>query len=290
MSMKHAFRCAFVLPLLVPCIASAQDVPSPTRSVQMNGLKLAIEEQGTSGPSVIFVSGVGEDHATWKAVQPGVASFARTLSYDRPGLGRSEPTDKPRGVDDLAAELHALLLASGLPPPYVLVGHSLGGAIVRVFAGRYPTQVGGLVLVDPEDGRLLDALRVRMDTELWKSREAAMEKALPNMPPPVREEMKGLNASSAIMNRGSAMPDVPVVLLTGTKKNAAFPGNPLEQDVKLEIHRQDLAAMPKAIHILVPTSRHYIQADEPQKVIDAIRTVVAAEPRRRGNFLPPSTQ
>jgi hypothetical protein len=70
------------------------------------------------------------------------------------------------------------------------------------------------------------------------------------------------------------LPDVPVILLTGTKKNPEFPGNPLEQDLKLEIHNELLAKIPGGKHVLAPDSRHYIQSDSPQLVIDAIHDIV----------------
>ena len=273
MNKNLAFGLFLISAMAVLNCVSAQPAPV-ARFVAVGSGKLQLIEQGLSGPPVVFVSGLGEDHATWQKVQPGIAQFARTLSYDRAGLGKSDPTNMPRGINDLAKELHALLVASGVPGPYVLVGHSLGGAIVRFYAGLYPGHVAGLVFVDPEDGRLLDALRSNLSADAWAAREAALAKALPQMPPAVREELGGLNSSTATLKRAGAIPTVPVVLLTGTKKNPAFPGNPLEQDLKLEIHRADLVAIPGAVHVLVPSSRHYVQNDEPEQVIEATRNVI----------------
>jgi pimeloyl-ACP methyl ester carboxylesterase len=86
---------------------------------------------------------------SWTYVQPAVADFTRACAYDRAGFGPSERGPLPRTAGRLADELHAMLLSSGEPPPYVLVGHSFGGLVTRVFAARHPDLTAGLVLVDP---------------------------------------------------------------------------------------------------------------------------------------------
>ena len=102
------------------------------------------------GPiSVVFESGFGSPLGVWSRVQPEVAEFASTISYDRAGTGLSEKSSIPRDGENIAIELRELLASSGLPPPYILVGHSLGGLYVRVFAGSFPDLVAGILLVDP---------------------------------------------------------------------------------------------------------------------------------------------
>jgi hypothetical protein len=96
------------------------------------------------------------------------------------------------------------------------------------------------------------------------------------MPPAVRAEQIAFEGSGAIVARTGLPRQVPTILLTGTKKNAAFPGNPLEQDLKLEIHRADIAKVIGGRHVLVPESRHYIQTDMPETVIEAVRDIVNA--------------
>jgi pimeloyl-ACP methyl ester carboxylesterase len=212
-----------------------------------------------------------------------MASSARVFAYDRAGLGKSDPSPAPRTIEQMADELHQVLLAARVPAPWVLVGHSLGGAIAEVFAHRYPREVAGLVLVDPEDGRLDDMLRSRMPAQAWDERKKAIEKAMPGMPAPVRAELEAYRASAALSADAFEVGKLPVVLLTGTKKNPEFPGNPLEQDVKRELHEKWLATAPGAKHVLVPQSRHYIQNDAPTEVVDAVKDVLSrAADRRRG--------
>jgi pimeloyl-ACP methyl ester carboxylesterase len=232
---------------------------------------------------VVFESGMGEDASTWNDVRPAIAEFAHTVAYDRPGLGQSGPTSLPRTVVQMAADLQAVLEAAKLAPPYVLVGHSLGGAVVQVFAHRYPDEVAGLVLVDPEDGRLIQLLHSRMSATEWAARQRALDEAMPNMPPQVRAELRAADDSGEDVARAVPLPVVPVVVLTGTKKNPEFPGNPLEQDLKLELHNALVANTPGAQHILVPNSRHYIQNDAPKLVIQAVRELLTEPVGKRPN-------
>ena len=265
-------RATLILPMLAVslCVGQSQQ----DRKVDIGECRLHILESGSSSPVVVFESGLGEELATWGDVQPAVARFARTVSYDRAGLGHSDPSPRPRTLVAMAADLHSLLHAAKITPPYILVGHSLGGTLVQVFAHSYPTEVARLVLVDPESRSLLDRLRSRMTTEAWAARQKALDEAMPKMPPAVQAEMKATMDSGRNADDVFPLPDVPVILLTGTKKNPEFPGNPLEQDLKLELHNELLTKIPGGKHVLAPDSRHYIQNDSPQLVIDAIRDIV----------------
>jgi pimeloyl-ACP methyl ester carboxylesterase len=119
--------------------------PPPGRIV--NGLHLW--RRGKQGPNVILESGIAGTCLSWKPVQDLTAGFARVASYDRAGLGWSAPSPRPRRLDQLVSELRELLKASGITAPYVLVGHSFGGLVVRHFAALHADEVQALVLVDP---------------------------------------------------------------------------------------------------------------------------------------------
>ncbi len=268
-TVRHATLLLFITAIWLVVAQAQQD-----RKIDIGECRIHIVESGTGTPVVVFESGLGEDVATWADVQPKVASISRTAAYDRAGIGQSDPAKRPRTLVVMAGDLHSLLHAAKIPPPYILVGHSLGGTLVQVFAHSYPTEVAGLVLVDPEDRRLPDRLRSRMTADEWTARQKALDEAMPKMPPAVQAEMNAMMDSSRTADDAFPLPDVPVILLTGTKKNPEFPGNPLEQDLKLELHNELLAKIPDSKHILVPNSRHYIQNDSPQLVIDAVHDIV----------------
>lgn len=122
--------------------------PPPGRLVLVNEKQMHIHVTGEGTPSVVFESGMGASCLSWTLVQPEVAQFTRAVSYDRAGHGWSDPARKPRTARQIAQELHALLDATGVPGPYVFVGHSFGGYVNRAFVHLYRDKVVGMVLVD----------------------------------------------------------------------------------------------------------------------------------------------
>lgn len=131
--------------------ADAKAYPPPGRMVDIGGYRLHIHCTGSGSPTVVVESGWGDSSASWGWVQPEVAKVTRICTYDRAGMGWSEPSPQPRTAREFAQELHTLLVNANEPGPYVLVGHSLGGYTVRVYAHDYPAEVSGLVLIDAQD-------------------------------------------------------------------------------------------------------------------------------------------
>lgn len=116
------------------------------------GRQVFVSDMGqgmASGPTVIFESGIAATSQNWLRVQQSVAGYTRAVSYDRSGLGWSDACTSERTPANIARELHELLQVAGVPGPYVMVGHSFGGLVVRRFAALYPNEVAGVVLVDP---------------------------------------------------------------------------------------------------------------------------------------------
>jgi pimeloyl-ACP methyl ester carboxylesterase len=126
----------------------AAKYPAPGKLVDVGGYRLHINCQGQGGPTVVMESGNGNFSLNWGQVPREVAKFTRVCTYDRAGLGWSDRSLRPRTAHNLVQDLHTLLERSGVEPPYVLVGHSLGGVLVRLYAHEHPDQVAGLVLVD----------------------------------------------------------------------------------------------------------------------------------------------
>lgn len=122
---------------------------TPSRLVDLgDGRRMNLHCTGHGSPVVIFESGLGDQIRAWAMVQPDVAKRTRACSYDRAGFGYSDPSGRDGTGANSVDDLHRLLNAAAVPPPYILVGHSLGGMYVRLFAHRYPSEVAGMVLVD----------------------------------------------------------------------------------------------------------------------------------------------
>jgi pimeloyl-ACP methyl ester carboxylesterase len=115
--------------------------------IDIGGRLLYLDCRGEGQPTVVLEAGSGADSSTWSAVIDDIGSATRTCAYDRAGRARSDPVER-RTLSDATAELRALLEAAGEPPPYLLVGHSLGGAFARVFAAQHRDAVVGLVMID----------------------------------------------------------------------------------------------------------------------------------------------
>src|SRR6202011_3609510 len=150
-------RLSLITVGLLSCVstaATAQSSPSsppiaaPGQLVDLGGWRLHLNCSGLVGasqPTVILEAGAGSFSVDWSLVQPEVARFARVCSYDRAGLGWSDLGPRPRTLRQVVWELHTLLEKAGVPPPYVLVGHSYGGILARLYAFTYPSELGGIV-------------------------------------------------------------------------------------------------------------------------------------------------
>jgi pimeloyl-ACP methyl ester carboxylesterase len=117
--------------------------PMPGQLIGVGNYRMHIYCTGQGDPPVILDSGPGDSYMAWHNVQPEIARFVSVCSYDRAGMGYSEPSPRPRTSRVFAEELHELLHAARVAPPYILVGHSFGGFDVRVFASRYRSETAG---------------------------------------------------------------------------------------------------------------------------------------------------
>jgi pimeloyl-ACP methyl ester carboxylesterase len=128
---------------------SAHRFPPPGKLVDIGACRLHAVCLGQGQPTVILESGIAASSLSWALVQPDVAQFTSVCAYDRAGLAWSDPSPARCTIAGIVGELHRLLETADLSPPYVLVGHSFGAFVCLTYAGNYPGETGGLVLVDP---------------------------------------------------------------------------------------------------------------------------------------------
>ena len=283
---RLTLRCLAVLACLLvasPALAQAGP-PSKTQMVDVGGLKLRAQIDGSARegqPTVVLVSAFGDSLEAWKPVQPAVAQLARVVAYDRAGLGQSEKEDAPPTPQRVATQLRALLQNAGIQPPYVLVGHSIGGAYIRMFAGLYPGEVAGLVYVDPSDFTQTRADLLAIFTELGageaglNAMETAQQQQFAQAPPALRAEGEVV---AQLYKNGWAdffalppVPDVPVVILMAGKAE-------MPPELKAAFGKQRILHFAKwaadvsdGMLVMTGSSGHYIQQSEPDLVVWAVR-------------------
>jgi pimeloyl-ACP methyl ester carboxylesterase len=269
-----------------PATAAAATTAAPALAPQtlaVGAYKVQMATAGSGRYTVLFESGFGTGMGSWRAVAPHVAASARIFTYSRAGAGGSDPRPEPRTILQSSEELDALLATAKLGPPYILVGHSYGGLLVRAFAARHPGWVAGMVLVDPADERFNPALR-----KLDAARAAADDKQFAAIvPAKFQPELQLLQPvlDSGVFPVAGKLPDVPVVVLTSVQqadKPEFFLQTPQAVAIKRDLHADFLRQFSAGSQVVTADSGHNIQQEQPELVIAAVEQVIAAADKRAG--------
>lgn len=235
-----------------------------TAEARLPSATIAYALLGDSGPSVVLQAGLGDGKSVWSRIAGDLSRDHRVLAFDRPGYGDSPARTNTRDPCTIAAEQHELLAHSGLRPPYILVGHSLGGLYQFVYAKRYPEQVAALVLVDATH----PAHWGRMQSEA--PAVATMLKGMRNtvFGPTMRQEFDAQETCLDSLDLTQPL-RVPVRLLVrsefGVLEQGAF-------ERLVHTLERDWQALSGAVQVeRVNGSRHYIQKERPAAVLAAVR-------------------
>jgi len=296
------------------CISAARDRGAyhmPGKLFDVGGYSMHIHCIGQGIPAVILDSGLGDSYLSYHKVQPQIAQFARVCSYDRAGIGYSDSSSKSRTSKIMAEELQALLRAAGIAPPYILVGHSLGGYTVRLYASLYPSQVVGMALIDAshpdQENRFSPELKNMEGTWLREAEFLAytMPLGIPRLmglcddDPAQRAaecnwhtaregvaELKAFPESAAQTAATSSLGDMPLAVLSHDpdKPSAELPPDLSKptNDAWEKMQEELSHLSTRGTQTIAKNSAHYIQIDRFDVVIEAIRRVVeqarAAQP------------
>jgi pimeloyl-ACP methyl ester carboxylesterase len=248
------------------------------------GRSLFVHCVGSGSPTVVLEAGFGAGTSAWRDVQPQLGRAARTCAYDRAGTGNSVAPPGVRDARDEVADLRRLLGRAGIAPPYVLVGHSYGGVVARVFARLWPRETAGLVLVDTmgRDGR-------RRQLAIWpRSQAPEIRRGL------ATSEMGGVDlaAGEAIASAIGTLGDTPLAVVTAGRQDN-FPRTPPRLASALRrlwTRMQDELARlsDNSVHVVALRSTHDVPASrggQPSVVVSAVEAVLRAA--REGIRLPP---
>ena len=309
---------AVVLVAALTCesVCEARDrrrYPAPGRLVDIGGRRIHLNCQGDSpGPTVVIEQGAASPAVVWSPVQAAIAKFARVCTYDRAGFMWSDPAATARSLDARVADLHALLTRGAVPAPYVLVGHSLGGLLLRRFARAYPDLVVGLVLVDSPDEPVVfrDSIQpyysqgLRMQQVLGVLARVGLIRLLgrhvpmlmlpddpagyalcarPQHNAAAADDMRALlNAPAEIRQPGppGSLGDRPLLVLA---HGIPFPPMAAAMEEGWSDSQQRLAGLSTDSELVIAhKSGHLVHVDEPELVVESVRRVyVAARDRTR---------
>ena len=274
-------------------VADAKAYPPPGQLVDIGGYRLHINCTGTGSPTVVIEAGLGDWSTTWGGyVQPEVAKTTRVCTYDRAGLGWSDAGPLPPDAAQYAKDLHTLLQNANIPGPYVLVGHSLGGLVVRIFVHEYASEVAGVVLVDSMNPRQITHAPKDVQSQpfsfqalLARFGVARLLVKVPGIAPSVPaseaayyplyirpqslqttdNEFAWLPASGAEAAAVKTFGDMPLIVLTA--KGNDIPSWPEWQNELLQLSSN-------SEHLFAENSGHNVQVDEPDAAVAAIMKMV----------------
>ena len=292
-------------------LRAPRDFPLQGKLVDIGGRRIQIDCRGQGSPTVLFEANDLEGSLGWSAVQNEVAKTTRACAYSRAGILWSDPASGPRDAKALASDLHALLQKAGEHPPFVLVGHSLGGLYAVLYTQYFGSEVAGLVLVDPahpDQTKRIEAITHHPFSALSPPEKILAKLAWTGVPRLIigQDPPKGMEAAMAfapqtliamareLNNFDKTLADAgaahdlgarPLYVLTSMAPASQAALNETQmtaaQDAQFRpawkaMHDEEAAWSHNSQHLLVSDSGHRIQTDKPALVVHAIDSVVTA--------------
>jgi pimeloyl-ACP methyl ester carboxylesterase len=280
------------------------DIPPLGKRYDVDGgRRLMLHHAGTGTPAVVIEAGAGAFGLDYLSLFELCAKRTTSVLYDRAGSGWSDPGPHSRGAQEIVTDLHNALGMAGIKGPYLLVGHSLGGLLVRAFAQHFPDDVVGLVLIDPatesfpppqegDEAVVLKMLeQLRHNPDLWREWYPTLFVEWEKLPAQVRDPLiarhtdpdRAMGGLRDMLNaqriqedvaNGPALPNIPVTVLTGMQIDP-MPGSSDEEKrafnkIKLAAHAAFVSSVPQGEHRVLQDAGHLFYTQRPDTVVDAV--------------------
>jgi pimeloyl-ACP methyl ester carboxylesterase len=256
---------------LLFCSMSMEATAVPDTEPRPVDLHHLVRLEGHGLRTVILEAGLGDTMDIWKDIQPRIAAgCTRTLAYNRAGYAGSEPSEGPRDSETIVAELRAELKRRNIDPPYILVGHSLGGLYMQYFARNYPKEVAGLLLVDSTHWHQGLVVGSAPSTP-YAGR--AVRLFLPWI---MRREISDSGVAGQQVHASPPATGFPTIILSSTR--APEGETPASRALEADMQDEIASDFPGANHVRVVDAGHYIQRDQPDLVVDAARRLAGCVP------------
>jgi pimeloyl-ACP methyl ester carboxylesterase len=273
--MKEHLHLCIIFGLLT--MLSCKEPPAG-RMVSFDGYKLHVLENGIGEPTVIFEGGINCSTNSYDKLRILASEFTRVISYDHAGIGYSTQSPNQRTLPNYVSELYRLLEKEKIDPPYILVGHSIGGFIIRYFAHIYPNDVAGLVFIDMPPDDWFNYIRtthsskdVLMFNKIFDPDLTVTYRGVAN------KELKMYEYNTELLEGIKIPRHIPVRMLTSirfdnwTKEKGYHPEDLI---IWAEMQAEVLEGVPDAKQIITEKSGHFIQGTEPELIINAIKDLV----------------
>lgn len=283
---------------MLSVVVSGQEKTVNVNGSNYNVFVKGLENRKENDPVIIFESGMGVNLGNWKKVIEPISSFAAVFAYDRAGIGKSDKIFRMPAPNFVAESLHDILKTLKIAPPYILVGHSLGGVYIRNFAGFYPGEISGLVFIDPADftetkNDWNDIFRTMGLPE--KKIDEMLYNRLYQQPPKIdslnygpwseRQVLNNLRKTDFSEISGLPLPHVPVYFFVGGKFEVPLGQRSTDFDQEAFFHVKNTSNMERWKKLIYSSNKggaliyltnagHYIHWDAPESIIYNIKILV----------------
>ncbi len=248
------------------------------RMIDVGGRKLSTSTFGSGSPTIVLISGFNASRVYWEPIIPGIAEHATVVTYDRAGIGTSEIGDLPTHGNQSVKDLHTLLNKLDAPKPYIVVGHSFGGKIARLFAAAHPEVTAGLILEDSMSENILEEQRKMLKGKDLQILEDMVSRMRPPDNPRTEGDFRDITLNQ--VRQSGPLPHIPYVVMVAGSRAGSMPPVFSEEALKDlaelagNLQKIESELIPGGKFIIVEGASHHIHMDKPEVVVEVILDMV----------------